>query len=342
MSLQDKNNSVNLCSDSFTVTNDLKGVLDALPFYVMLIDEDHKIIFANTEVQRKFGRDETEIAGTFCPKSIHGTDKPILECPLEESIATGKHATREIYDSEHDMWLSSDVYPTEMKTVQGRKIYFHMIEDISKTVKAEEKLRINIEKQKRITNSGIVALGKIVESRDPYTAHHQAKVSKIAYAIAKEIGLSDKASSLILTAGMLHDVGKVSIPIEILLKPRQLTYYEFEVVKNHPQAGYDILKDIEFDSSIAEMVLQHHERIDGSGYPRGLIGDEILFGAKILNVSDVMDAMTSHRPYRPKRSIEETLEEIVKNTGTFYDSQVAQVAVHLCRKKIILNDEEQV
>ena len=177
------------------------------------------------------------------------------------------------------------------------------------------------------------AIAAIVEMRDPYTAGHQIRVADLAAAITKQMGLSAEQAHVIHLAGTVHDLGKINVPAEILSKPGKLTDLEFGLIKVHPQAGYDILKGINFPWPIAQMVLQHHERFDGSGYPQGLKGEDILLEARILSVADVVEAMSSHRPYRPGLGIDVALEEITKNRGIFYDPQVVDACVALFREQ---------
>ncbi len=168
-----------------------------------------------------------------------------------------------------------------------------------------------------------------VETRDPYTAGHQTRVAKLSSAIAKEMRLEEDQIEGVHMAGIIHDLGKISVPAEILSKPSRLTETEFSLIKEHPQVGYNILKNIEFPWPIAKMVLQHHERMDGSGYPQGLTGEDILMEARILTVADVVEAMASHRPYRPALGINVALEEITKNKGVFYDPDVVDACLKL-------------
>src|SRR5690606_21541678 len=149
----------------------------------------------------------------------------------------------------------------------------------------------------------IQAMAVTVETRDPYTAGHQRRVADLARSIAAEMGLSRDQIDGIRMAATIHDLGKISVPVELLTKPTRLTKIEFDLIKTHSQAGYDILKDIDFPWPIARMVLEHHERVDGSGYPNGRTRDQILIESRILSVADVIEAMASHRPYRPGRGI---------------------------------------
>ena len=179
----------------------------------------------------------------------------------------------------------------------------------------------------------INTVAKIVETRDPYTAGHQLKVSKLATAIAREMKLPQDKIKGMRMASLIHDIGKISLPAEILSKPTKLTKMEIEVIKSHPQVSHDIIKQIEFPWPIAQIVLQHHERINGSGYPQGLKGDEILLEAKIIGVADVVEAMSSHRPYRPAFGIDKALEEISQNRGILYDPEVVDACLKLFKEK---------
>ena len=173
----------------------------------------------------------------------------------------------------------------------------------------------------------------MVEIRDPYTAGHQSRVAQFAEAIGRHLGLCEEHCEGIRVAGLLHDIGKIIIPAEILCKPSGLTEYEFHFIKAHPQAGYNILKGIEFPWPISTAVIQHHERINGSGYPSGLTDREIIVEARILAVADVIESMASHRPYRPSRGIEAALEEISQNSGVLYAAEIADASVTLFREK---------
>ncbi|MCX7796021.1 MAG: HD-GYP domain-containing protein [bacterium] len=165
--------------------------------------------------------------------------------------------------------------------------------------------------------------------KDPYTSGHQKKVSDLACKIGGKLGLSSTEIERIRIAGLLHDIGKIAIPAEILNKPGRLSELEFEIVKTHPKIGYDIVKNVSSLSDITEIILQHHERLNGSGYPRGLKEDEILLSAKILAVADVVEAMSSHRPYRPAFSIEEVIRELKENSGKLYDSRVVSACLQI-------------
>ncbi len=189
------------------------------------------------------------------------------------------------------------------------------------------------EKVIKIMEETINALAMALEMRDPYTAGHQRRVAELAEAIAREMNCSIYEIRGIRFAALIHDIGKIQVPSEILSKPGILTKNEFEMIKTHPEAGYDILKKIDFSWPIAETVHQHHERLDGSGYPRGLKGKEILPQARIIAVADVVEAMSSHRPYRAALEVEEALNEIENNRTTLYDQDIVDTCLKLFREK---------
>ena len=205
--------------------------------------------------------------------------------------------------------------------------------DITEHRRAEEKVIETIDKLRRGIEDTIRAMAMIVETRDPYTAGHQGRVAKLAVAIATDMELSEDQINGIRMAGMIHDIGKMNVPAEILSKPTKLSALEFNLIKSHAEVGCEILKTIEFPYPVAEIAHQHHERIDGSGYPLGLKGDEILIEARILALADVVEAMASHRPYRPSLGIDAALAEIKENKGTLYDTSVVDACLRLFREE---------
>ncbi len=178
----------------------------------------------------------------------------------------------------------------------------------------------------------VLALGSALEKRDPYMAGHQEQVSKIACAIGRGMGMNRDRLEGLRIAGLLHDIGKIYVPSDILTKPGKLSLHEFGIIKAHPEAGYDILKGIQFPWPVARMVLQHHERQDGSGYPGGLRGDRIILEAKILAVADVVEAMSSNRPYRPALGMGKAIAEIYQHRGKVYDPEVVDACLSLFDK----------
>lgn len=196
-----------------------------------------------------------------------------------------------------------------------------------------EELKTSYEKIQIILEGTVLAMSKIVESRDPYTAGHEQEVARIACIIARKMSLPEDQIEAIRIAGLLHDIGKIAVPSEILTKPGRLSQLEMEMVKTHSQKAYDILKTIEFPHPIAQIILQHHERVNGSGYPQGLTGEDILLEAKIIGVADVLEAMSAHRPYRAALGIEAAVDEIARHHGTLYDAAVADACLEIYRQE---------
>lgn len=206
-----------------------------------------------------------------------------------------------------------------------------IVEDITERKRNEAQIAAYVQQLEGSMKATLQAVSNMVELRDPYTAGHERKVGIIAEQIALQMGWSATRCEMLELAGLVHDIGKIAVPSEILSKPSRLSPMEMELVKMHPQAGYDILKDVPFPMPVAEIILQHHERMDGSGYPRGLKGDEIMPEARVLAVADVLESMSAHRPYRPAQGIDAALAEIEAGSGRLYDPEVVQAAVRLLR-----------
>jgi len=205
--------------------------------------------------------------------------------------------------------------------------------DVTERIRNEAQLRTAYGDLKKAIDASVLLLASTVEARDPYTAGHQKKVAKIAEAVAEELGLPKDQVQGIHMAGFIHDLGKIAVPAEILSKPGKLSSGEFAIIKTHSQVGYDILNPIHFPWPLAQIVLQHHERMDGSGYPQGISDGAIRLEARILAVADVVEAMSAHRPYRASLGIGKALEEIEANKARLYDPQVADACLTLFRDK---------
>lgn len=205
--------------------------------------------------------------------------------------------------------------------------------DITERRVAEKKLKESYQKLRMALEASVEAMGKATEIRDPYTAGHQKRVGQLSYKIARAMKLPEERCEGVRLSGAIHDIGKIYVPAEILSKPGSISDNEFNIIKTHSQVGYDILKKIEFPWPIAETILQHHERIDGSGYPQGLQNNNILLEAKIISVADVVEAMASYRPYRPALGIERAIDEIKKNRDKLYDPHIVDICC-----KIILEE----
>lgn len=230
------------------------------------------------------------------------------------------------------IWVSSNT--RAVKDSSGKILYLEGTnENITERKMAEEALQKSMDNLRKLLVGTIQAISTTVETRDPYTAGHQKRVSQLARTIAQEMSLHRETIEGIRVAGIIHDIGKISVPAEILSKPTRLTELEFNIIKTHSEVGYEILKGIEFPWPIAKIVLQHHERLNGSGYPYGIKDGEILLEAKILAVADVTESMISHRPYRAALGIDAALEELTINKGILYDRDVANACIALFKEK---------
>jgi putative nucleotidyltransferase with HDIG domain/PAS domain S-box-containing protein len=320
-------------NDSSTNGNQIQALIDSLDFYALLVDEEHRIAYANKVTEAILGLPGGQIIGQYCPRLVHGVDGAFHGCPLEISIKSGKAEVVEVFDPKHHRWMDSRIYPTPFRSPSGLALYLHFVFDITEKRKTREQLDHTLGKLRAALGGIIQIIQEIVEKRDPYTAGHQRRVADLARAIAKEMGLSDDQVDAIRMSGIIHDIGKVVVPAEILAKPGRLSDSEFSLIKQHSRSGYDIVKAVDLPWPLSDIILQHHERLDGSGYPQGLRGDGIMIEAKVIAVSDVVEAMSSHRPYRAALGTDEALEEINQKKGSLYDPDVVEACLRLFREK---------
>ncbi len=265
--------------------------------------------------------------------AVHAEDRDRVLLATQTKQFTGD------YDEEYRIvrpdgevrWIRDRAFPVyeDSKVVRVAGV----AEDITARIRAEEEIRRHVAQLKTAFMSAVEVATTLSEMRDPYTAGHERRVAGIAVAIATELGLDVHQQEGLEVAGRLHDIGKITIPAEILAKPGRLTTIEYQLVQGHPRAGYEVLKRVEFPWPVAEVALQHHERMDGSGYPQGLKGKAILLEARIVAVADVVEAMSSHRPYRPGLGIEKALAEIGRGRGTIYDPDIVDACLRLFQEK---------
>ena len=313
-----------------------RGIIENMQEGYFETDLPGNFIFVNEAVCELMGYSREELIGKNNRQFANeGSSKKIYQA-FNKIYRTGKAAK----GIEHEYIRKDGIKGFTALSIslvrdeEGKPIGFRCIShDITERKRAEEQLHQTLENLKKAVGTTIQVLVSAVEARDPYTAGHQKRVADMARAIATEMGLAQEIIEGIRVAGSIHDIGKISIPAEILSKPTKLTNTEFSIIKEHSQIGHDMLKDVESPWPLAEIVHQHHERMNGSGYPRNMKGDEILLEARILAVADVVEAMGSHRPYRPTLGTEAALEEITKKKGILYGNAVADACLRLFKEK---------
>ncbi len=262
---------------------------------------------------------------------VHPDEYRVVLKKVREEGGVKDYETQFYRKDQSPIWIRMSV--SAVRDAQGRLVSYHgFVKDITPWKKLEQERQDNITSLRKSLGATIRAMSATIEARDPYTAGHQRRVADLARAVATEMNLSRDQIDGIRLAGMIHDVGKISVPSEILTKPTTLTALEMKMIRLHAEAGYNILKSIDFPWPIARMVLEHHERIDGSGYPFGLTGKDILLESKILAIADVVEAISSHRPYRPSLGIGTALEEIERNSGVLYDETAACACLKIFRE----------
>jgi putative nucleotidyltransferase with HDIG domain len=326
----------------------LETFLDALPLGVAILNEQMEVLYANRDMPERGGGGNARTLGALW--NCEGTAKGKTQCDVcaisHECIlcvgVTKAFKERLPTASTEIPWPCQGMGPSSFirfsilplpYRLTGKPLALVTWEDITERKRTEDALQDTLEGLRKAMSGTIRAIALTVETRDPYTSGHQQRVADLARAIAKEMELPRPLVDGIRLAGAIHDLGKISVPAEILSRPGRLKGVELNMIKCHPKVGYDILKTIDFPWPVADIVIQHHERIDGSGYPSGLRGEAILKEARVLAVADVVEAMASHRPYRPAPGIDRALGEIAAKRGLLYDPQVVDACLRLFRQK---------
>ena len=300
----------------------------------VFIVQNGVIKYANPAVLETFG---------YCPEEVIETriDEYLSEDRKEDimSLYGQRHSDPNVSQKLECTLLHKNGQKIEVDVefnfieYQGQSAEIVLAHDITERKRIESRLEEALEKLRKAFGATIRVLNKIVEIKDPYTGGHQKRVAELARTIATEMGLTPEQIDGLRLAAQIHDIGKIIVPSEILNKPGILSESEWGLVKNHAAIGYELLKDMNFPWPVAEIVYQHHERMDGSGYPRGLKGEQIMIEARIMAVADVVEAMSSFRPYRESHALEDALSEIEVNRGRLYDPRVVEVCLDLFRKK---------
>ncbi|MCK5129363.1 MAG: response regulator [Clostridiales bacterium] len=331
------------------VVDDEKSIRNT--FQVFLSNEGHEVLIAeNVENAIKVAKEndlDLVITDIIMPRNT-GIDLmeklkkiyPSLPIIIMTGEPTVETAALSVKNKAYD-YITKPVDKNTLIITANNAVKYKQLNDAKKDLEMKNKeyqnnleklVEVRTESLQKAMNATVITMSTIIELRDPYTAGHERRVGNLAVEIAKKMKLSKKQLDCIYVTGYLHDIGKISVPAEILSKPGKLTNIEFEFIKTHVTYGYDVLKKVELPWPVANVVYQHHERMDGSGYPRGLKGDEIMIEAKIMAVADVVEAMTSHRPYRPSLGLDIALNEIETNKGKLYDEEVANATIELFKK----------
>lgn len=296
--------------------------------------EDGRIVLANPRACEILGYAVGELNGMNTLDLIDERDRADIADMMRRILAREVESIERVFRGLRKDGSLVDVGARATYVLtSGKPGILGVAQDIGERKKAQEEIQRYMHRLEQAMMATVEAVSTMVELRDPYTSGHERRVGELAAAIGGEMGLSMETITGLRMTGYVHDIGKISVPAEILSKPGRLTEIEFEIIKTHARSGYDVLKNVEFPWPLPEVILQHHERLDGSGYPQHLKGDEIILEARIMAVADVVESMASHRPYRPALGVDKALEEIERNSGKYYAPQVAEACLRLFREK---------
>jgi PAS domain S-box-containing protein/putative nucleotidyltransferase with HDIG domain len=311
-----------------------KDLVEDAGVAISVDDKEGRAKYFNKRYAATFGYSLSEMEAQSIRTLVHPDDVEMVMKHHLDRVA-GNHAParyefRGVRKDGTVIFLEVAAAPLKYKNdIIGTRAYLW---DISERKQLENKLNNTLKTLRKTTGTMVQVIERMLEIRDPYTVNHQQRVADLARAIATELGLSTDRIDGLRLAGLIHDIGKIAIPAEILAKPTQLSEVEFQLIRTHPKIGYELIKSIELPWPVAMTVLQHHERLDGSGYPFGISANEILLEARILGVADVIEAMSSHRPYRPALGMAKALEEISQNSGVLYDRDVVEACLKVLQQ----------
>ncbi|MBU4010503.1 MAG: PAS domain S-box protein [Proteobacteria bacterium] len=310
-----------------------RELVESISSILYTVDNKGIVTYISPSVQALIGYSSSEIIGRSLFVLIYPEDISYIEKQFKKRLSNSLEPSeyRIVKKSGETIWVTSSSREIirEKKLVGLRGLIVNIDED----KKFKEKLNESLDRLQNANRGIIQAMALTIETRDPYTAGHQRRVACLARAIATEMNLSEQQIEGLNMAGSIHDLGKLSVPADILSKPSRLSEIEYELIKIHPEAGYNILKDIEFPWPVAQIILQHHERMDGSGYPKGLMGEDIIMESRILSVADVVEAISSHRPYRSAQGVDKALEEVADKKGILYDPVVVDACLRVFKEK---------
>ena len=322
---------------------ELEQIFQTVTEGVIVIDLNFNVLRVNEAFVKMAGVADRNVTGRKCFEVFPGRLCHTPACPLARIRAGVKRLEYEVEKHRNDGTVIPCVVTAKpFRGAEGELLgIVEDFKDISRLKQAQQELQHSFDRMRKTMGGIIQAMSLTIEQRDPYTAGHQRRVAKLSRAIARQMGFAWEQIQGIRMAAAIHDLGKIHVPAELLSRPGRLSEYELGIIKTHPQIGYDILKEIEFSWPIAQTVYQHHERLDGSGYPRGLSDGDILMEARIIAVADVVEAMASFRPYRMPPGIEAALAEISQHKGIRYDPAVVDACLTCFREKGFDFDEKK-
>ena len=310
-----------------------KALVEQSLIGIYMVDEE-KLIYVNPRAAEIFGYEPEELAEVSLARVIAPEDRELVRNNIRQRTSGDIKTLRYEFRGIRKDGQRIDVGVHGSRTMLGnRPVVLGVLQDITDRRIQEERVKEYLHRLERSIMSTVQAISHMVDLRDPYTSGHERRVGELAAAIGTELGMNEHQVTGLRVSGGVHDVGKIAVPAEILSKPTRLSAAEFAIVKTHAQQGYEILKDIDFPWPVAETVWQHHERLDGSGYPRGLSGDQISLEARIMAVADVVESMSTHRPYRPALGVEAAFAELNAKSGTLFDPTVVAACIRLFHQK---------